>query len=716
MIQPSRYTRLTWPTRVLKRVFLSRLSLCSVTLICCLIISADVSGRLRSGTVNAIPGLLEPKPLAPWATGLDGFDPFPPTLTRLDGDRFNIFNPSALFTLLVTTIPTPFPLVSVMGPDPVPDPPTAAFPLTGLLSSGLDEAASGEEDLVGCLTDVVSVDAIELPEWPRKVSKRLFRFRLGSGLYPDLMNHLIFLRGEGGVDGGGDGDGGGGGGGGGVGEGSDFRRYVRQISGGRECGEVGILIRKKGDQLFQKERYRFCIRRERERWVLMVKTALFVRKKRESKGGGMERTEVTWLEGFPINSHSVDFSTIALSNILKTFLAVCGPCVLQDNVKYLYHYDHQLLSFQILPDCEIVQWNREKSAIVIRESPKGFVISDWGGVDRITPIPHSNYTSSVEASINAGLDMDIARFRSDLKLLISSATLDADAEKFKADYLDAAIVTALQTHVTEPPGDILVFLTGQEEIETAEEIIKHRIRGLGTRIAELIICLIYANLPTELQAKIFEPTPEGARKVVLATNIAETSLTIDGIKNDAEVQILLVLVILVIPDAKLRYVHCISISVYVSITLSRVRVLEPSLALSICVTMFVELCYSDPHHSVFHKRVVAGRRNTTAMGAIYIRSLDKTNRKSNCSSKQLNISLNITWAILNICGFWGSRASLIPPFELARFDNHCSKDLGWVSVPTPAIVGSRKLIHQGAYVVRFTLILSSSAISRASSN
>ena len=77
----------------------------------------------------------------------------------------------------------------------------------------------------------------------------------------------------------------------------------------------------------------------------------------------------------------------------------------------------------------------------------------------------------------------------------------------------------------------MVFLTGQEEIKTAEEIMKMRIRRLGTKIAELIICPIYANLPTELQANIFEPTPEGARKVVLATNIAETSLTIDGIKN-----------------------------------------------------------------------------------------------------------------------------------------------------------------------------------------
>ncbi|KAK3042735.1 hypothetical protein RJ639_000793 [Escallonia herrerae] len=101
----------------------------------------------------------------------------------------------------------------------------------------------------------------------------------------------------------------------------------------------------------------------------------------------------------------------------------------------------------------------------------------------------------------------------------------------EADYLDAAIVTALQIHVTQPcDGDILIFFTGQEEIETAEEILNHRTRGLGTKIAELIICPIYANLPTELQAKNFEPTPEGARKIVMVTNIAEMSLTIDGIK------------------------------------------------------------------------------------------------------------------------------------------------------------------------------------------
>ena len=100
----------------------------------------------------------------------------------------------------------------------------------------------------------------------------------------------------------------------------------------------------------------------------------------------------------------------------------------------------------------------------------------------------------------------------------------------QADYLDAAVVTVLQTHITQPfPGDILVFFTGQEEIEAAAETLTERTKGLGARIKELLICPIYASLPSEQQAKIFEPTPPDARKVVIGTNIAETSLTIDGI-------------------------------------------------------------------------------------------------------------------------------------------------------------------------------------------
>ncbi|XP_053666586.1 pre-mRNA-splicing factor ATP-dependent RNA helicase DHX16 [Anopheles marshallii] len=161
---------------------------------------------------------------------------------------------------------------------------------------------------------------------------------------------------------------------------------------------------------------------------------------------------------------------------------------------------------------------------------------------------------TLHTDILFGLVKDIARFRKDLKLLISSATLDA--EKFsdffdkapifripgrrypvdifytkapEADYIDACVVSVLQIHATQPLGDILVFLTGQEEIEACQEMLQDRVKRLGSKLKELIILPIYANLPSDMQAKIFEPTPPNARKVILATNIAETSLTIDNI-------------------------------------------------------------------------------------------------------------------------------------------------------------------------------------------
>jgi len=161
---------------------------------------------------------------------------------------------------------------------------------------------------------------------------------------------------------------------------------------------------------------------------------------------------------------------------------------------------------------------------------------------------------TVHTDILLALVKDLARERPDLKILISSATMNAakfatyfdDAPIFnipgrthpvevfytpqpEANYLAAAITTVFQIHTSQGKGDILVFLTGQDEIEAAEQNITEIARKLGTRVKELIICPIYANLPSELQSKIFEPTPDGARKIILATNIAETSLTIDGI-------------------------------------------------------------------------------------------------------------------------------------------------------------------------------------------
>ncbi|KAI1344877.1 P-loop containing nucleoside triphosphate hydrolase protein [Xylariaceae sp. FL0016] len=161
---------------------------------------------------------------------------------------------------------------------------------------------------------------------------------------------------------------------------------------------------------------------------------------------------------------------------------------------------------------------------------------------------------TIHTDVLLSLVKDLARERPELRLLISSATMNAekfatyfdDAPIFnipgrrypvdiyytpapEANYLAAAITTVFQIHTTQPKGDILIFLTGQDEIEAAEQQLADTAKKLGNRVKELIICPIYANLPSDIQAKIFQPTPDNCRKVVLATNIAETSLTIDGI-------------------------------------------------------------------------------------------------------------------------------------------------------------------------------------------
>lgn len=144
--------------------------------------------------------------------------------------------------------------------------------------------------------------------------------------------------------------------------------------------------------------------------------------------------------------------------------------------------------------------------------------------------------------------------RPDLKVIVTSATLDADkfSEYFNQcpifsipgrtfpveimysrepedDYLDAALTTVMQIHLSEPPGDILLFLTGQEEIDTSCEVLFERMKALGPAVPELVILPVYSALPAEMQTRIFDPAPPGARKVVIATNIAETSITIDQI-------------------------------------------------------------------------------------------------------------------------------------------------------------------------------------------
>ncbi|KAH6645779.1 P-loop containing nucleoside triphosphate hydrolase protein [Truncatella angustata] len=176
---------------------------------------------------------------------------------------------------------------------------------------------------------------------------------------------------------------------------------------------------------------------------------------------------------------------------------------------------------------------------------------------------------SISTDILLGLLKKILKRRRDLRVVISSATLQArDFLDFFArtpddkgtngsrdhetgsiislegrtypidvlylespteDYVEKAISTVLDIHTKEPGGDILVFLTGREEIDNAVETISARAAELQTRSQSILVLPLYAGLSTEQQMYVFEEAPKNTRKVIVSTNIAEASVTIDGI-------------------------------------------------------------------------------------------------------------------------------------------------------------------------------------------
>lgn len=179
---------------------------------------------------------------------------------------------------------------------------------------------------------------------------------------------------------------------------------------------------------------------------------------------------------------------------------------------------------------------------------------------------------SLSSDILLGLLKKIRKRRSDLRVVVSSATLQAEdflrffagddaelangngaadlggsigriislegrmypvdihyLEQPAEDYLERAVQTVFDIHTKEAEGDILIFLTGREEIDSALEMIADRSNSLPSNAPSLLTLPLYAGLSTDQQMYVFEPAPEDTRKVIVATNIAEASVTIDGI-------------------------------------------------------------------------------------------------------------------------------------------------------------------------------------------
>ncbi|KAJ2958377.1 hypothetical protein NQ176_g11185 [Zarea fungicola] len=133
--------------------------------------------------------------------------------------------------------------------------------------------------------------------------------------------------------------------------------------------------------------------------------------------------------------------------------------------------------------------------------------------------PASNGTDEETAKIGTVVSLEGRTFPIDLLFL------DAPAE----NYVERAISTVVDIHTQEGEGDILVFLTGREEIDFAVQAISERAPQLETKYGPLQPMPLYAGLTTEEQMYVFDSPPKGTRKVVFSTNIAEASVTIDGI-------------------------------------------------------------------------------------------------------------------------------------------------------------------------------------------
>jgi len=164
---------------------------------------------------------------------------------------------------------------------------------------------------------------------------------------------------------------------------------------------------------------------------------------------------------------------------------------------------------------------------------------------------------SLHTDVLFALMKEVCKNRPEFRLLVCSATLnttkfsdyffncpmiDIPGRTFPVEiqhidcqrYVDKVMELVDHLHAEQPPQHhILVFLTGEDEINRACQGIHRRIiqrQADGEEVCAMRICPLHASLPVEFYQRVFDEPPEGTRKLVVATNIAETSITVPGIK------------------------------------------------------------------------------------------------------------------------------------------------------------------------------------------
>lgn len=143
------------------------------------------------------------------------------------------------------------------------------------------------------------------------------------------------------------------------------------------------------------------------------------------------------------------------------------------------------------------------------------------------------------ATMDSELFRDFFNFRTKLKPKDTSVILSVEGRMYEnqvfyldepcPDYVRATVDTIMKIHHKEPSGDILAFLTGQEEITQAIRMIREHMELTSVSDEELKVLPMHGSLTHHDQLRVFFHTPKNSRKVILATNIAETSVTIPNI-------------------------------------------------------------------------------------------------------------------------------------------------------------------------------------------